>query len=78
MTYLPTPEDRIAYFTTYADNLPVEYGGRDVYYWLRTPGVYRINAMYVVGEYGSVTYYGSDVGHNMVGYRPAMWITIGG
>ena len=77
-TYLPTAEDRIAYFTTYADNLPVEYGGRDVYYWLRTPGIYRINAMYVLAEYGSVTHYGSDVGHNMLGYRPAMWITIGG
>ena len=77
-TYLPTTEDRKASFSTYADNLPVEYGERDVYYWLRTPGIYRINAMYVLGEYGSITYYGSDVGHNMVGYRPAMWITIGG
>ena len=77
-TYLPTDEDRIATFTTYAENLPVEYGGRDVYYWLRTPGIYRINAMYVLGEYGAVTFYGSDVGHNMLGYRPAMWITIGG
>ena len=77
-TYLPTHEDRVATFTTYADNLPVEYGGREVYYWLRTPGIYRINAMYVYGEYGSITHYGSDVGHNMVGYRPAMWITVGG
>jgi hypothetical protein len=78
MTYLPTEEDRIASFSTYADNLPVEYGGREVYYWLRTPGIYRINAMYVYGGYGAVTLYGSDVGHNMLGYRPAMWITIGG
>lgn len=77
-TYLPTPEDRMASFSTYADNLPVEYGGRDVYYWLRTPGIYRINAMYVLGECGSITFYGSDVGHNMLGYRPAMWITVGG
>ena len=76
--YLPTDEDRKASFTTYANNLPVEYGERDPYYWLRTPGVYRINAMYVLGDYGSITYYGSDVGHNMVGYRPAMWITVGG
>lgn len=75
---LPTPEERIATFTTYADNLPVEYGERDPYYWLRTPGIYRINAMYVLGESGLITFYGSDVGHNMVGYRPAMWITIGG
>ena len=76
--YLPNTEDRIATFSTYADNLPVEYGGRDAYYWLRTPGIYRINAMYVLAECGVVTFYGSDVGHNMVGYRPAMWITIGG
>ena len=76
--YLPTEEDRKATFTTYAENLPLEYGERDAYYWLRTPGIYRINAMYVLAEYGLVTYYGSDVGHNMVGYRPAMWITVGG
>ena len=76
--YLPTNEDRKASFTTYADNLPVEYGGRDVYYWLRTPGVYRCNAMFVYGEFGAADPYGSDVGHNMVGYRPAMWIQIGG
>lgn len=78
IAYLPTDEDRKATFTTYADNLPLEYGERDPYYWLRTPGIYRINAMYVLGEYGMITFYGSDVGHNMVGYRPAMWITIGG
>ena len=76
--YMPNREDRAASFTTYADNLPVEYGERDAYYWLRTPGIYRINAMYVLGISGAVTYYGSDVGHNMVGYRPAMWISIGG
>lgn len=78
MAYLPTPEDRVAAFTTYADNLPLEYGERDVYYWLRTPGKFRINAMYVLGKNGAVTFYGSDVGHNMLGYRPAMWITVGG
>ena len=76
--YLPTDEARKANFTTYADNLPVEYGDRDAYYWLRTPGIYRCNAMFVYGEYGVVDFYGSDVGHNMVGYRPAMWIRIGG
>ncbi len=77
-TYMPTAADRKAKHTTYAYNLPLEYGERDPYYWLRTPGIYRINAMYVLGDSGLVTYYGSDVGHNMVGYRPAMWITIGG
>lgn len=77
-TYMPTREDRKAYFSTYANNLPVEYGGRDVLYWLRTPGIGRFNAMYVFGEAGVAEFYGSDVGHNMVGYRPAMWITVGG
>lgn len=77
-TYLPTSEDRKASYTTYADNIPIEYGSPEVYYWLRTPGVGRYNAMYVFGEYGTVEFYGSDVGHNIVGYRPAMWITIGG
>ena len=77
-TYMPTQADRKASFSTYADNLPVEYGGRDTYYWLRTPGIYRVNAMFVYGKHGAADFYGSDVGHNMVGYRPAMWITIGG
>lgn len=76
--YLPTTADRVAAMSTYAYNLPLEYGERDAYYWLRTPGVYRINAMYVIADYGVVTAYGSDVGHNMLGYRPAMWITVGG
>ena len=77
-TYLPTEKDRKATFTTYCANLPVEYGERDPYYWLRTPGKFGVNAMYVLAERGSIEYYGSDVGHSMVGYRPAMWITIGG
>lgn len=76
--YLPTRDDRVASFTTYAENLPLQYGERDAYYWLRTPGICQFNAMYVVAQYGVETHFGSDVGHNMVGYRPAMWITIGG
>ncbi|MBQ9855646.1 MAG: hypothetical protein IJO53_05575 [Clostridia bacterium] len=47
------------------------------YWWLRTPGEFRCNAMYV-GPNGRESTYGSDVGHNSLGYRPAMWITIGG
>lgn len=78
VTYLPTNEDRIAQFTTYAGNIPVEYGGPGVFWWLRTPGRGRYNAMYIYGASGVIDVYGSDVGHNMVGYRPAMWITIGG
>lgn len=47
------------------------------YWWLRSPGEYRCNAMYVHPN-GKLSVYGSDVGHDSLGYRPAMWITIGG
>lgn len=47
------------------------------YWWLRSPGEFRCNAMYV-GPNGRLSTYGSDVGHDSLGYRPAMWITIGG
>lgn len=47
------------------------------YWWLRTPGEFRCNAMYIHPN-GRVSTYGSDVGHDSLGYRPAMWITIGG
>lgn len=76
--YLPTSESREAFFTTHCDNLPVEYGGTAVYYWLRTPGRWQVNAMFIYGVDGCISYYGSDVGHNMIGYRPAMWIVVGG
>lgn len=46
-------------------------------WWLRTPGKYRVNAMYVIGSDGGVSTSGSDVGHSSVGYRPAMWIKVG-
>ena len=48
------------------------------YWWLRTPGKFRVNAAYVIGTTGNVSTSGSDVGHNCVGYRPCMWITFGG
>ena len=48
------------------------------YWWLRTPGQFRVNAAIVYGSNGHVTLYGTDVGHNAVGYRPCAWITIGG
>lgn len=76
--YLPTREDRKASLTTYAYNIPLEYGGNDSYYWLRSPGESRINAMIVWGGGGVVSTNGADVGHNNIGYRPAMWISIGG
>ena len=76
--YLPTNEDRMANYSTYAENIPLEYGTPGLYYWLRTPGRGRYNAMYVHGGAGVADTYGCDVGHNNVGYRPAMWITVGG
>ena len=47
------------------------------YWWLRSPGEFRCNAMYIHPN-GKLSTYGSDVGHDSLGYRPAMWITIGG
>ena len=76
--FLPTNADRKAYFTTSSDNQPLEYGTNVPVYWLRSPGHNRISAMIVWAEYGGLDYLGSDVGHNNVCYRPAMWITIGG
>ena len=76
--YLPNKQDRKASYTTYSYNQPLEYGTNDPVYWLRSPGHNRISAMIVWAQYGSLDYLGSDVGHNNVCYRPAMWITIGG
>ncbi|MBR4236015.1 MAG: leucine-rich repeat protein [Clostridia bacterium] len=45
-------------------------------WWLRSPGKYRVNAMYITGTGGSLSTYGSDVGHSDMGYRPAMWVKI--
>lgn len=58
--YLPTAADR---------KLGIDW-------WLRSPGKYRVNAMYVYAN-GNISTSGSDVGHNNVYYRPAMWIKIG-
>ena len=77
-TYLPTKEDRKASYTTYSYNQPIEYGSKDPCYWLRSPGHNRISAMIVWSKYGTLDYLGSDVGHNILCYRPAMWITVGG
>lgn len=48
------------------------------YWWLRTPGQFRVNAVIVYGSNGHVTTYGTDVGHDQIGYRPCVWISIGG
>lgn len=76
--YLPTREDRKTTLTTFAHNIPLQYGTNDSYYWLRSPGQNLFSAVIVWGGGGIIAYTGADVGHNNVGYRPAMWITIGG
>lgn len=73
--YMPGKSDRICSLTKAAK---AEIGSKPAYWWLRTPGKFRVNAIYVYGANGSVSVYGSDVGHSNLGYRPAMWITIGG
>ena len=76
--YLPTRDDRKASLTTYAYNIPLEYGTNDSYYWLRGTGENLFSALMIWGRGGIIAYNGADVGHNNVGYRPAMWITVGG
>ena len=76
MKYMPENKDRMCSQTAYAKK---ENKKNDIsYWWLRTPGKYRVNAMYATGKKGGLSTYGSDVGHDNLGYRPAMWITIGG
>ena len=76
--YLPTREDRKASLTTHAYNIPLEYGTNDSYYWMRGTGENLFSALMVWGGGGVIAYNGADVGHNNIGYRPAMWITVGG
>lgn len=55
--------------------------GKPVYWWLRTRGGTHVNAACVFasgGSEGKVWMSGSDVGHDTLGYRPAMWIKVGG
>ncbi|MBQ4618866.1 MAG: leucine-rich repeat protein [Clostridia bacterium] len=77
--YLPDAEARKTANTTVASG---ELGkGKPVYWWLRTRGVNNVNVsvVYASGTYnGKVWMTGTDVGHDNVGYRPAMWITVGG
>lgn len=75
-TYLPTKGDRSAEMTPAA--VSEMKAGKPHYYWLRTNGIYRCNAIYVHAKSGGYSTYGSDVGHSDLGYRPAMWISIGG
>ena len=76
MKYMPTQSSRIASQTTVAKR---ESSGNDEsYWWLRTQGSKRTNAVFVYGNSGYLSVYGSDVGHDILGYRPCMWIRIGG
>ncbi len=80
--YLPDKADRKAVPTAYAISQDSRIKNTKCW-WLRDSGKYTdsarlcVNAMYVSGS-GAIWTDGSDVGHSDVGYRPAMWITIGG
>lgn len=73
--YMPDVSSRKAKNTAVAQK---QLGDKTVYWWLRTRGGYTVNAACVYASSGKVWMSGSDVGHDCVGYRPAMWITVGG
>lgn len=79
--YLPTKESRYARPTAVARSQGVGMGsGSESSYcrwWLRSPGKYRVNAMCNMFYSSGLVLVDNDVGHKG-GYRPAMWITIGG
>lgn len=79
--YLPTKAARYVKPTAAARSQGVGMGkGGEAEYcewWLRSPGQYRVNSMCNVFYSGGLVLAGNDVGHK-AGYRPAMWITIGG
>ena len=74
--YMPTADSRKCIQTQAAINEKRDNQGNC--WWLRSPGQFRINAMIVYGASGHATTYGTDVGHSNVGYRPCVWISIGG
>ncbi len=74
--YMPTNASRKCGMTTVAARNKNNNTTNN--WWLRSPGKYRVNAMYVMGSSGTLSTSGSDVGHKSVGYRPCMWIRIGG
>ena len=79
VTYLPDKNSRkTANTPVAASQLPK---GKPVYWWLRSRGGTNVNAalVYASGVYdGNIYSSGTDVGHDNEGYRPAMWITVGG
>ena len=74
--YMPTAASRKASMTSMAVRESDENIGK--YWWLRTSGAERWFAMHVQGSNGHISYFGSDVGHDNVGYRPCIRITVGG
>lgn len=76
MQYMPTSASRKVTMTAMA----VRESGDNIgkYWWLRTSGAHQWFAMHIQGSDGNISYYGSDVGHDNVGYRPCIRIRVGG
>ena len=76
MRYMPTAASRKASMTTMA----VRESGDNIgkYWWLRTSGAKQWFAMHIQGANGYISHYGSDVGHDNMGYRPCIRIRVGG
>ncbi len=76
MRFMPTAASRKASMTTMAARESSDNIGR--YWWLRTSGAKQWFAMHIQGTDGYISHYGSDVGHDNVGYRPCIRIRVGG
>ncbi|MBQ1257390.1 MAG: leucine-rich repeat protein [Clostridia bacterium] len=74
--YMPTAASRKVTMTTMAARESKDNIGK--YWWLRTSGAKRWFAMHIQGSDGNISYFGSDVGHDNVGYRPCIRIRVGG
>ncbi len=74
--YMPTAASRKVTMTTMAMRESGDNIGK--YWWLRTSGAHQWFAMHIQGSDGNISYYGSDVGHDNVGYRPCIRIRVGG
>lgn len=73
--YFPSVSDKLLEPTPAAVEAGAYVKNNQCFWWLRTPGKYQCNAEYVFTG-GSIYAYGSDVGHDNVCARPAMWINI--
>lgn len=72
--YFPSSADKRLEPTKAAVEAGAYVKKNECFWWLRTPGKYQCNAEYVFTG-GSIYAYGSDVGHDNVCARPAMWIS---